>query len=155
MLDQEISETEIKSCIEMILNLQVPLLRKKDIDVEFQCIDEIFVCCNPEGIKKIMINLLTNAADAIEEIQYKAKLIKIEVSKYENYAEITFQDNGKGMNEQEQKNIFNPFYTTKSKGTGLGLYLVYQEIEKNNGFIEVYSHKEKGTLFRIRLPLKK
>lgn len=154
---KEICETEVKSCIQMILQLQIPLLRKKGVEVQFQCPEEMTVLCNPEGIKKIVVNLLTNGADAMEDLPVKdqEKRIKIEVRAEGNYAEFEFQDNGIGMSEQEQERIFNPFYTTKNTGTGLGLYLVYQEIEKSNGSIEVYSRKGEGTLFRIRLPLKK
>lgn len=109
----EISKTELKSCIQLLLDVQKPLLRKKHIEVQFTCADNIFVKCNPEGIKSIIINLLTNAQDAMEPDGGK---IQITVVREENLAKIVFQDYGKGMSEQELERIFNPFYTTKKIG---------------------------------------
>ena len=73
----------------------------------------------------------------------------------ENFAVVEVEDNGKGMKAEEKERIFNPFYTTKSTGTGLGLYLVYQQLEEVGGSIQVYSEEGQGTLFRVMLPLKK
>ena len=57
------------------------------------------------------------------------------------------------MTRDEIENIFNPFYTTKESGTGLGLYMVQSEIKKINGDIDVTSSESEGTTFRVRIPL--
>jgi PAS domain S-box-containing protein len=66
---------------------------------------------------------------------------------------ITFRDTGIGMDEETSKNLFNPFFTTKDKGVGLGLALTRKIIEDHRGTIEVMSAKGKGTTFVLRLPV--
>ena len=66
---------------------------------------------------------------------------------------ITFRDTGIGMDEETSKNLFNPFFTTKDKGVGLGLALTRKIIEDHRGTIEVMSTKGKGTTFVLRLPV--
>ena len=63
------------------------------------------------------------------------------------------RDTGKGMSQQETAKIFNPFYTTKALGTGLGLYLVYQQMQEIGGEIQAFSKEGEGTMFRMRFPL--
>lgn len=114
----------------MILQLQMPLFHHKQIAVEFNCTEPVWVCCTQEGLKKIFINLFTNAMDAMEAVKDRQKKIRISVMLTENFAVVEVEDNGKGMKAEEKERIFNPFYTTKSTGTGLGLYLVYQQLEE-------------------------
>ena len=68
---------------------------------------------------------------------------------------ITFRDTGIGMDEKTAKNLFNPFFTTKDKGVGLGMALTHKIIEDHRGTIEVMSEQEKGSTFILRLPVTK
>lgn len=146
---KEICETELKPVLQTILKLQQPLLRKKGVELEFICQENISVKCNPESLKIIMINLLTNAQQAMDECGGKIKVVAI---KENSQIKIEVEDTGKGMSKQEIEQIFNPFYTTKSYGTGLGLYLVYNQIKENHGTVQVYSQKGQGTAFQISFP---
>ena len=67
---------------------------------------------------------------------------------------IQVADNGPGIPEKNQESIFNPFFTTKDSGTGLGLYLVSSELEKLGGSIQVESRMGEGTVFTVSLPEK-
>jgi len=66
---------------------------------------------------------------------------------------ITIQDNGPGIPEDKLKDVFRPFYTTKAEGTGLGLYITQQLVEKIRGRISVESELGKGTIFFVNLPV--
>ncbi len=69
------------------------------------------------------------------------------------YIEIIINDTGHGIKKEDVKNIFNPFYTSKITGAGLGLTISHKIIEDHNGGIEVESKEGRGTTFTIRLPI--
>jgi len=97
------------------------------------------------------MNLLVNAAHAIENFGR----IVIRTGVEHDQAFIEIEDNGCGIPTELQRQIFDPFFTTKpvGKGTGLGLALSFNIIEKHNGHISLRSAPGKGSCFRINLPL--
>jgi C4-dicarboxylate-specific signal transduction histidine kinase len=109
---------------------------------------------NPLSIEQVIINLATNARDAIIATHRGSGIIAIELKVAGQFVEILFSDNGTGMTEQTRKKAFDPFFTTKSvgKGMGLGLSLSFGMIEKVNGSIMIESEIGKGTVFKIRIP---
>jgi signal transduction histidine kinase len=116
------------------------------------------IMCVPEMINRVLLNLIVNAAQAIEGEPSKDRLEKITVKTYSDkesvYCEIA--DTGPGMSDEVQKRIFEPFFTTKEsgKGTGLGLSISYDIIvNKHGGDLSVDSTIGKGTRFLIRLPI--
>ena len=83
--------------------------------------------------------------------------IDIAVSEAEGFLKIQYSDNGKGMDEETLKKIYNPFFTTKRShgGTGLGMHIAYNLVtQKLGGQISAESRTEEGTLFDIRVPLR-
>jgi len=109
--------------------------------------------CYPQQLNQVFVNLLVNAAQAIE----KQGEIKIVTGADDGYVEIRISDTGKGIPEENLSKIFDPFFTTKEvgKGTGLGLNVAYNIIKKHNGTIDVESTVGKGTTFTIRIPAQK
>ncbi|MBS4189797.1 transporter substrate-binding domain-containing protein [Bacillus sp. FJAT-49705] len=107
---------------------------------------------DPQQIRQVLLNLLLNAIQAVEETEVKK--IKI-IMKKEDFKKgrIVIRDTGKGMEQEELNHIFEPFYTTKGKGVGLGLTLSYNLIKENNGDIQVSSIPNTGTTFTVVLPL--
>lgn len=112
------------------------------------------VYANPLQIEQVFINLATNARDAIEQSGRGSGTIQISTRKAEGFAEIIFRDDGAGMSERTKSKVFNPFFTTKEvgKGMGLGLSLSYGMVSKLHGSIVVESELGKGTAFVIQLP---
>lgn len=111
----------------------------------------------PNELNQIFLNLLINAAHAIEEKQeQELGLIQVQAQVEGKFAVIQISDTGCGMSEDIRKKIFDPFFTTKEvgKGTGQGLAIAHNIIvDKHHGRIEVKSIEGAGTTFRISLPL--
>ncbi len=108
--------------------------------------------CYPAQLNQVFLNLITNAAQAIE----KFGKITITTCSQGDKVLIKIADTGIGIPEQNLKKIFEPFFTTKpvGQGTGLGLSIVYKIIERHNGTIEVSSKVGEGSEFIITLPIK-
>jgi PAS domain S-box-containing protein len=106
-----------------------------------------------ETLYRAFSNLMINAIQAMPNGGIFSISSKLDSSS--SSLEITFRDTGIGMDETTAKNIFNPFFTTKDKGTGLGLALTRKIIEDHRGTIEVVSKKGMGTTFTVHLPVVK
>ncbi|NEO84147.1 MAG: GAF domain-containing protein [Spirulina sp. SIO3F2] len=116
--------------------------------------------CFPGSLNQVLMNIIDNAIDSFEETRQESDLtclitIKTTVVN-EHWIQITIADNGSGIPESVQTQIFNPFFTTKpvGKGTGMGLAISYQIIvEKHCGQINCRSTLGEGTTFEIRIPI--
>ncbi len=122
---------------------------------------------DPSQIHQTVMNLVTNAAEAIEGAgtvtlrvdrqtvsASEARVVPWEVSPG-RYARLTVEDDGKGMDDSVKAQVFEPFFTTRSEegGTGLGLSMVYGIVKQSGGHIFVESEPGRGTAFRVLLPL--
>ena len=111
---------------------------------------------NKEQVRQIINNLVLNAVQSMEEdgvLSIETKRVKLEDKK--EYTEIKVSDTGCGINENDLKNIFEPFFTKKEKGTGLGLTIVSHLVDGYNGKIKIESTINQGTICTIWLPSKK
>jgi signal transduction histidine kinase len=106
--------------------------------------------CRPEQLKQVFMNLVLNAAQAIEQ----SGVITIRTHADDRHVRIEISDNGRGIAAEDQARIFEPFYSTKPVGvaTGLGLYTAYGIVSKYDGTIEVCSEKGQGSTFSVVLP---
>lgn len=137
-------------------------------DIAFEIIPapcELIVRADEGGMHQVLMNLATNARDAmpgggrltysIEKVMADEAFIIHHSDVSGEFALISVTDTGDGIAQEDLQRIFEPFFTTKQpgKGTGLGLAIIYGIIHQHNGFIEVDSVKGNGTTFRIYLPL--
>ena len=106
-------------------------------------------------IEQVLLNIISNARDAMEGCSQKVLAIQTDLSQKGQQVEIRVRDTGIGMTTDEIEQIFNPFFTTKDsdKGIGLGLSISYRIIDAHQGKIEVKSKLNKGATFIIRLPI--
>jgi two-component system sensor histidine kinase PilS (NtrC family) len=111
---------------------------------------------NKEQVRQIINNLVLNAIQSMEEdgvLSIETRRVKLEDKK--EYAEIKVSDTGCGIKENDLKNIFEPFFTKKEKGTGLGLTIVSHLVDGYNGKIKIESTINQGTICAVWLPGKK
>jgi PAS domain S-box-containing protein len=153
----------------IILGLQKMLSRiiRESIDFNLHLSDTpLIVLADAAQIEQVLINLASNAKDAMQEgggLTISTELEELDdefvaangYGKPGRYALITVADTGHGMDTETRKKIFEPFFTTKGigEGTGLGLAITYSIIKQHGGLINVYSEPGQGTIFRIYLPL--
>lgn len=154
---------------EMVKGLEKMLHRllREDIEIQYNLAEkDLVINADASQIHQILINLVTNARDAMPDggrlvIATEAFVMDeeyIEMHGYGSpgeYAVMTIMDSGSGIDAVTRTHIFEPFYTTKGsgKGTGLGLAVVHGIVKQHNGYINVYSEVGRGTNFRIYLPL--
>ncbi len=141
--------------IEDALNNVLPLIRF-ELELDFiQFISHIpknlpLVRLDPRHLEEIFFNLIVNACQAIKGGSRSGK-IEIEASRQEDRIKITIADNGPGIDENHLAHLFTPFYTTKPGGSGLGLYIVKQLVQKNKGDLTV-SSSSSGTTLALEFP---
>lgn len=148
--DYEKSETDLNTLIKNTINL---CQFDKDLDtikIIFNVDENLkpFANINADKIQQVLINLIRNAGHASPP---KSK-IEIELSQDNNYWIIKIRDYGKGIPDEIKEKVWEPFFTTKSSGTGLGLDICKKIIENHNGAIWFESEVGKGTTFYIKLP---
>jgi len=162
----EVTPLNINESIVVIQKLLSSIIRE-NIDFTLNIASRpLVVMADPGQIEQVLMNLTTNACDAMPEggsLTISTGLEEMDdeyvalygYGKPGRFALIKVADTGQGMDAETQKKIFEPFFTTKGigEGTGLGLAISYGIIKQHCGFINVYSEPGKGTLFKIYLPL--
>ncbi len=147
-------DLKVDSLILQVMDLHGEEIKKKQITLEDH-LDRTVppVHGDAETLYRAFSNLFINAIQAMPNGGSLSISSKLDASS--SLIEITFRDTGIGMDEMTAKNIFNPFFTTKDKGAGLGLALTRKIIEDHRGTIEVVSQKGMGTTFTLQLPVVK
>lgn len=143
--------TDINECLDTTLNIIWNELKYK-CEVKKEYGELPMTVCNPQQLNQMFMNLLVNAAQAIEN---KGE-IRITTWADQEWVYTRISDNGCGIPQDKIKRIFEPFYTSKAvgKGTGLGLSIVYDIVVKNHhGDIQVESEEGKGTSFTVKIPV--
>lgn len=115
----------------------------------------LVIMADPYYFSQAVENILSNAVDALEHVPEKSRLIGIETNIKNKWVELIIRDNGVGMAEEDVKNIFQPFYSSKPTATnwGMGLSLCHAIITTHGGKISAVSRKGEGSSFHIIMPL--
>lgn len=133
----------------------IPLVKNdfgdKGIRIEMLISDEnLMILADSRALHHVMLNLMTNAADALE--RHERPQIVVSIIQNGSWVEIKVNDNGKGMSEADHQNLFKPFSTVKTSGTGLGLVIVKKMLASMSGDIGIESYQGIGTTVTISLP---
>ncbi|HIJ60837.1 MAG TPA: HAMP domain-containing protein, partial [Nitrospirae bacterium] len=140
---------DINKCIKETLNLIRHEARENNVEF-ITDLDETIMpfYFDSNQFKQALLNIFVNSFDATRP----GDSINIITNYIDSMVQITISDTGEGMKEEVKKNIFKPFFTTKTRGTGLGLACVERIIKEHNGKIDVKSVYGKGTEFIISIP---
>ena len=145
---------DINLLLEEVLQSMEILLKEKRIKIETKIPeDEIYINADYNRLTQVFINVLKNSIEALEN--KKNPTIKIWTNLENNNIKIYIKDNGVGITKEELKKIKEPFYTTKVKGTGLGVSLSNEIIKAHKGKMKYTSKENEYTLVTITLPLEK
>ncbi|CUT11099.1 Osmosensitive K channel histidine kinase KdpD EC 273 [Bradyrhizobium sp.] len=104
-------------------------------------------------LQQVILNLVVNGIDAMKDTPIEDRVISIRTSRVEEFAQLSVSDRGHGIPEDKLKEVFEPFYTSKAEGMGMGLSIARTIIEAHNGQISARNRDHSGATFRIRLPL--
>lgn len=155
----DIKELDINALISTSLELVSSVIKRKEIKIELDLKEDLpIVPADSKQIQQVFINLITNAADAIKNqgtiiissyVESGGRLADSE------YSVVSIEDTGAGIQPEDISKIFNPFFTRKADGTGLGLPITQRIMHQHNGIIDVESVVGKGTTFYVKLPIPK
>lgn len=150
-INLELEEQSICDIITATLNFLKYEIEKNNIEINVHFDKEkIILMLDMKYIKQAFINIIQNSIDALT--QKEKKTITIDVTENKDFVEIVIKDNGEGISEKNIKKILEPYFTTKSKGTGLGLTNVVRIIEAHGGTLDIASEEKIGTNVTIKLP---
>jgi len=150
----KVSPEDANELVEGIVRILESEAKEKDVSINLRLapgLPKIFI--DKEQIKQVSMNVILNAIQAIEgggEVEVITRMFSKDSS--ERFLQIEVRDTGVGIEEGDLENIFNPFFTTKEDGNGLGLSISHQIIQEHSGYIVADSKPGKGTAFYINLP---
>ena len=147
-------EFYLKTYLEDVIRSLYPKFKQRDIDINIDCDEKLLLNSYPGTFAQIFTNLVLNSITHGFKKEKKKGVIDILVKQEAKQIQIEYKDNGEGIPREILPKIFDPFFTTdQSKGTGLGLNIVYNLVtQKLKGSIKCESKNGKGVVFRIVVP---
>ena len=147
----QIREAHVDALVRTVIDLTAHNALQQGIQVELQMTPDLPAFeCDPEQIIQVLLNITLNAIQASPA----GGQIAISVARREDMILVRISDQGSGVAETELDKIFDPFYTTKEAGTGLGLAVSYQILAQHGGGIAVERNPDKGMTFTLSLPIR-
>jgi two-component system, NtrC family, sensor kinase len=151
-MEPRLEDVDVNQSINQTIDILENYARINNIDIQADLADNLPIIAGDQAqLQQVFLNLISNAIDAIG----KDGLIGVKSRRIESQIWITVRDNGPGIPPEQQKMVFDPFFSTKAKGkgTGLGLWVSYTIIEKMGGTIRCKSQADKGTKFTVVIPI--
>jgi signal transduction histidine kinase len=151
----KISNIKLKKLIDKCVSLMDWEMRYTNVEIEhFHNNQNTTIIGDELMLQQVLVNLIRNGMDANNESKISDSKIKITTSVINDYAEISIEDNGKGLTKKEAENLFIPFASNKSTGMGIGLNICRSFIELHKGKLWLTRNEQRGCTSHIMLPLK-
>lgn len=142
---------EMRELVESVVEMVRPLGKYRQRNLEFRCSQNVMALVNPQEMKQVSLNLITNALDSVPD----GGKVEVFLATDGDQAVLTVKDNGCGMTDEVKQHLFEPFFTRREQGmgTGLGLSITYRIVEEHGGTIEPKSDGPGlGSTFIVRIP---
>jgi len=146
-----LEKTNLIPIFEEILQLLRPQIERGKIKVKKEFEPLPFITADKEQMKQVILNLLLNAVQAMPNGGHLS--LRGQVSEKDHWVTLSIQDSGIGIPSEDMNKLFDPFFSTKEGGVGLGLSIAHRIVEEHHGKIEVESTPGKGTLLTVWLPI--
>lgn len=152
--EQVVAPVAVAELINDSVNAMEALLEKSNVQLKIKLsAPKLQILANKNALNGAIQNLLHNALQAMSAKEVKKPLITIQLYKQANHVYLSVKDNGPGIAPKLSEKIFQPFYTSSSKGTGLGLAVVKSVVEAHQGEVKIINQVDCGAHFVIKLPL--
>ncbi len=148
----ELKRLDFNDLVGETVELVLAIGRKVKLDNRFTP-DALPIVGDRVQLQQVILNLVANGIDAIKDTPDENRVISIRTSRVKDFAELSVSDRGPGIPEDKLKEVFEPFYTSKAEGMGMGLSIARTIVEAHNGLIWAKNRDHGGASFRIKLPL--
>ena len=153
--EPKFSYININQPVEEAINLSSVTMRKSGIEIKKDLAKDLPKChADPQMMEQVILNLITNAAEAMKDIN-RPKRLQITSFAKNKFVGIKICDSGPGVSHIVRNKIFDPFYTTKADSSGIGLSISHRIVTDHNGSLEVSEGKSGGAEFTVKIPYNK
>jgi len=147
----QLQPANINAIVEETLHFFAPEIEARDIVVESEPRSDLpLVQIDRDQMKQAFYNIIKNSFEAMK----RRGILRIRTDMDDSHVRVSFTDNGGGMSAEALSRVFEPYYTTKSSGSGLGLLIVRRIVREHGGELAIESAEGKGLTLTIRLPFK-
>ncbi|MBT2640821.1 PAS domain S-box protein [Bacillus sp. ISL-41] len=145
------TEADLQSILHDVISLLITEASLHNIQIEFQVLSHpVMIECEPNQLKQLFINIVKNAIEASSA----GDVVNITLQSADNNITVVVKDQGVGISKELLERIGEPFYSSKEKGTGLGMTVSFKIVQSHNGTIKFRSEPDKGTEVIVQLPIK-
>ncbi len=144
-----LKDVELNVPVQESLTILAPLVEIRGIKL-FSKISEEVISGDQELLKQVLMNIILNAVQVMPD----GGTLKVFTEESESYIALSVCDQGSGIDPENVEKIFDPFFSTKDKGTGLGLTIAHKIMQSHNGFIKAENNEDIGSTFSLYFPKK-
>ncbi len=149
----KLEEVDLVALAREVADLMTPQANLAKIKMQFDAPSEpAEIRGDPDMLKQAILNLVTNALDAMADANTENGFLRIQVSRDDESIALHVADNGPGIPRALRGKVFQLYFTTKPKGSGIGLAMTYRAVQLHNGTIDFTSEDGRGTTFRLQFP---
>ena len=152
-VDVKLEEVDLAALAREVTDLMTPQARLAKVGMEFDAPPETAeIRGDPDMLKQAILNLVMNALDAMADAKTENGHLRLGVKREEEAVVLQVADNGPGIPRDLRAKVFQLYFTTKPKGSGIGLAMTYRAVQLHNGTIDFISEDGRGTTFRLQFP---